>query len=54
MVVEQVRDMVGLGLGMNAIGVLAILVAMHTLGVPLFQLGGEEVPEEWGRCVPGE
>ena len=44
----EVRDMVGLGLCMNAIGIVAILLAVHSLGQPAFHLepaGG--VPPEW-------
>ena len=43
----EVRDMVGLGLCMNAIGVLAILVAMNTIAIPIFHLDAEPVPDFW-------
>ena len=43
----EVRDMVGLGLCMNAIGVLAILVAMNTIAIPIFHLDAEPVPDVW-------
>ena len=43
----EVKDMVGLGLVMNAIGIAAVLFFTHTVGLGVFQLGGEEVPEEW-------
>ena len=43
----EVKDMVGLGLAMNALGVLAILIAMHTLAPPLFGVGGSDVPDVW-------
>ena len=43
----EVRDMVGLGLIMNVIGVLAILVAMHTVGALVFLLDGGPTPGVW-------
>ena len=43
----EVKDMVGLGLVMNAIGIAAVLFFTHTVGLGVFQLGGESVPEEW-------
>ena len=43
----EVRDMVRLGLALNAAGVLLLMLAMPTLGAAIFGLGIEVVPEEW-------
>ena len=39
--------MVVLGLIMNAIGVLMILLAIHTTGVLIFQLDADPLPAVW-------
>jgi len=43
----QVRDMISLGLVMNAIGVLTILAAMNTIGNTIFEIGAGSVPDVW-------
>ena len=44
----EVKDMVGLGLVMNALGICAVLLFTNTVGLVVFELGGESVPDEWG------
>ena len=43
----EVRDMIRLGLCMNAAGIVAIMLAMATLAPPIFGLGGADVPAAW-------
>ena len=47
----RVAEMVRLGLVMNAIGILAILLALYTIGARLFLLDAQPVPSEW-RALP--
>ena len=42
-----VKDMVGLGLLMNLIGIGVILVSIHTWGALVFDLNVEELPSYW-------
>ncbi|XP_014881323.1 solute carrier family 13 member 1-like [Poecilia latipinna] len=45
-----VMDMVKAGLGVNVIGLLAVLLAVATWGVPLFSL---DTYPEWAPVLPG-
>mmetsp|Transcript_33129 Transcript_33129/g.65897 ORF Transcript_33129/g.65897 Transcript_33129/m.65897 type:complete len:140 (-) Transcript_33129:197-616(-) len=42
-----VRDMIAVGLLMNALGILAIMAALWTLGPLIFQLDAQPVPAVW-------
>ena len=46
----SVSDQVKAGLGVNAIGVLAVLLAVATWGVPLFSL---DTYPDWAPVLPG-
>ena len=43
----EVRDMVGLGLCMNVVGIVAIFIWINTIGIAIFGLGGDQVPAMW-------
>ena len=47
----QVSDMAGVGLCLNALGIVTVLLALHTIGEAIFQL--HEVPA-WANATASE
>ena len=49
----KVKDMVRLGLIMNAIGIVTILIVLYTSGTVLFNLAASPIPEIWRIAANG-